>query len=496
MVCGGAAALAGSLLLTPVAIALGNDGLPGLLALLYPLIDLVLATVVARPGRAAAAGPLADDVLPRRGLRGPRGGRLEPGAEPEPEDVRLQRPHRRPVRHRVRAGVVGSVRPTPRRRRHPGAATAAGTLVGAATIALVALAFRPSGVPAWYVTVPALVTLIAAGGRLVLALREAQGAAEALRLSRTDELTGLPNRRAVLQDLEVGLQDGRPLALMLLDLDGFKDINDSLGHAAGDAVLEAAADRMRRIVRPDLAVARLGGDEFAVVVREGDADRAARAGPTVAVMLLEPLRVEGLELAIRASIGITVKGAGDLQATDLLRRADVAMYEAKVSRSGRAALRRRRATGSPGTGCGWPRTCVAASPRTSSSSGTSRRSTRRTRRITGVEALVRWQHPTEGLLLPLNFLPDARRSGLMLALSEAVAHQVVTDARRWVDSGFSFRVGMNCAPPELLGGSLLPRLFEAIDHARLPGGQPARRGHRGLVPLRPGAGPRDGARDP
>ena len=124
-----------------------------------------------------------------------------------------------------------------------------------------------AGVPAWYITVPALVTLIAAGWRLVLALREAQGAAEALRLSRTDELTGLPNRRAVLQDLQAGLLDGRPLALMLLDLDGFKDINDSLGHAAGDAVLEAAADRMRRFVRPDLTVARLGGDEFAVLVR-------------------------------------------------------------------------------------------------------------------------------------------------------------------------------------------------------------------------------------
>jgi EAL domain-containing protein (putative c-di-GMP-specific phosphodiesterase class I) len=90
-----------------------------------------------------------------------------------------------------------------------------------------------------------------------------------------------------------------------------------------------------------------------------------------------------------------------------------------------------------------------------------------TQHITGIEALVRWQHPTQGLMQPLHFLPDARRSGLMLALSEAVAHRVVNDARRWMDSGFDFRVAMNCAPPELMSGSLLPRLFESVDEAGL-----------------------------
>ena len=179
------------------------------------------------------------------------------------------------------------------------------------------------------------------------------------------------------------------------------------------------------------------------------------------------MRVEGLELAIRASIGITVKGDADVEGTDLLRRADVAMYEAKLTRSGTLlydasrdgfSRHRLRLAEDLRRGIAEDQLVVWYQPQIDAA----------TQRISGVEALVRWQHPTEGLLLPLNFLPDARRSGLMLALSEAVAHQVVTDARRWMDSGFSFRVGMNCAPPELLGGSLLPRLFDAIDRAGLP----------------------------
>ncbi|HYN76160.1 MAG TPA: bifunctional diguanylate cyclase/phosphodiesterase, partial [Candidatus Limnocylindria bacterium] len=343
----------------------------------------------------------------------------------------------------------------------------AGVLMGAASIALIALAVRPTGVTAWYITVPAVVTLVAAGYRLVLALRDAQGAADALRLSRTDELTGLPNRRAVLQDLDTAMRDGRPLALMLLDLDGFKDINDSLGHAAGDAVLGVAADRMGRFVGPGVSVARLGGDEFAVMVRDADPLALLEMAQRLRDDLLEPVRVEGLELAIRASIGITVKGEGDARATDLLRRSDVAMFEAKVSRAGTLlydasrdgfSRQRLRLAEDLRRGIAEDQLVVWYQPQVDAV----------THEVSGVEALVRWQHPTEGLLLPLHFLPDARRSGLMLALSEAVAHQVVGDARRWLDSGFSFRVSMNCAPPELLGGSLLPRLFDALENARLP----------------------------
>jgi EAL domain-containing protein (putative c-di-GMP-specific phosphodiesterase class I) len=90
--------------------------------------------------------------------------------------------------------------------------------------------------------------------------------------------------------------------------------------------------------------------------------------------------------------------------------------------------------------------------------------------VVGVEALVRWWHPVEGLLSPIAFLPDARRSGLMPAVTEVVMTHVIADARRWVDAGFVFRVGMNCAPPELVGGQFLPQLFDAIDRSGLSGG--------------------------
>ena len=469
VVCGGAACVAG-LLLMPVAAqfaAAGTDGTAVLVALLYPVIDLLLATIVvgqavlrlrevSRPtvflGAGFVALAVADSSLALNlnnatyvsnvvidMLYGAAFALVSAGACARRPDLAVLQERRQ------RAGV----------------------LMGAASIALIALAVRPTGVTAWYITVPAVVTLVAAGYRLVLALRDAQGAADALRLSRTDELTGLPNRRAVLQDLDTAMQDGRPLALMLLDLDGFKDINDSLGHAAGDAVLGVAADRVRRFVSPGVSVARLGGDEFAVMVRDADPLALLEMAQRLRDDLLEPVRVEGLELAIRASIGITVKGEGDARATDLLRRSDVAMFEAKASRAGTLlydasrdgfSRQRLRLAEDLRRGIAEDQLVVWYQPQVDAV----------THEVSGVEALVRWQHPTEGLLLPLHFLPDARRSGLMLALSEAVAHQVVGDARRWLDSGFSFRVSMNCAPPELLGGSLLPRLFDALENARLP----------------------------
>ena len=207
------------------------------------------------------------------------------------------------------------------------------------------------------------------------------------------------------------------------------------------------------------------------MVRDARPDRAARARPAA------PRRPPRAACASRVSSWRSApRSASRSRATatpgpPICCAAPTSRCTRPRSRAPARCSTTRRGTASPGTGCGWPRTSAAGSPRTSWSSGTSRRSMPPLSAGLGVEALVRWQHPTEGLLLPLHFLPDARRSGLMLALSEAVAHQVVADARRWLDSGFCFRVSMNCAPPELLGGSLLPRLFDAIESARLPAGR-------------------------
>jgi EAL domain-containing protein (putative c-di-GMP-specific phosphodiesterase class I) len=163
-----------------------------------------------------------------------------------------------------------------------------------------------------------------------------------------------------------------------------------------------------------------------------------------------------------------VRTPDDTSATDLLRRADIAMYEAKEARSGAllydtsqdgfSAQRLRRAE-ELRHGIAADELVLWYQPQVDAA----------TRKITAMEALVRWEHPTEGLLTPAAFLADARRAGLMPALSDVVMRQVVVDARRFTDAGFRFRVAMNCAPPELLGGQLLPRLFAALEDAGLPG---------------------------
>jgi len=257
------------------------------------------------------------------------------------------------------------------------------------------------------------------------------------------------------------------MGFMLLDLDGFKDINDSAGHATGDALLVRIADRLQRELGARMTVARLGGDEFALLLADDSLLTLLETAQEIRDILDEPHTIDGLQLHVRASIGITVREHGDTAATDLLRRADVAMYEAKASRNGallydhsqdgfsRARLQRaeelRRAIRGDELTV-WYQPQIDAARQV----------------VTSVEALVRWEHPADGLLLPISFLPDARRHGLMTELSVFVMERAIADSRRWADQGFDFQTSMNCAPPELLGDTLLPRLYAALDAAALP----------------------------
>ena len=121
---------------------------------------------------------------------------------------------------------------------------------------------------------------------------------------------------------------------MLLDLDGFKDVNDTLGHAAGDAVLQLAAHRMRKALPPSVLIGRLGGDEYAIVMRSSDTLELLETAQLVLDVLLQPAPIDGIEISTNASIGITVRAPGDSKSVELLRRADVAMYQAKSTRAG------------------------------------------------------------------------------------------------------------------------------------------------------------------
>jgi diguanylate cyclase (GGDEF)-like protein len=466
VVCCASVCLAAFVVLTPVSGAFPR--VPLLLAVLYPLLDLVLGTVVlaqvllrqrSRSLREAglALGFLAlatadssfvlslatDDYsssVPLDGLWGASFA-LVVGAACA-------------VRRGTPSGGLD--------RQHTG------VLLAASGVALAVLVVHPGGTIGWCVTVPAIVTLVCAGARMLLALREARGAAEAQRLSLTDELTGLPNRRALIAATDDRLRHGAPLGLLLLDLDGFKDVNDSLGHGVGDDVLVMVADRMRAALEPEILLSRLGGDEFALLAPVADEIDLLETANRIRTALQDPLRVQTLELSLDASVGITVREPDDATATELLRRADIAMYEAKASGTGALLFDPSQ------DGFSHHRLRRGEDLRQAIDGGQLRiwyqpQVDGRTRDVVSVEALVRWEHPDEGLLTPAAFLTDARRAGLMPALSEAVLDLVLADARRWLDAGFGFRVAMNWAPPELLGGRLLPRLVEGLHALDLPG---------------------------
>ncbi len=467
VICGGTACLTSALLLMPVASAVGTSGLPLLLALMYPVIDLALAVLVVaqvvlrlRPDLNHAVATCVGFVL----LAYADGHFVTSVASSTYNFSALSDV----VWGAGFALIVGSAcRPggTPLaavpRRRGPA------VLVCAAGVAIVVLTLRPADGLGPYIAVPAVLTLLAAGGRLVLALREATGAAEALALSQTDDLTMLPNRRAVRNRMDEALAKHEPLALMLLDMDGFKEVNDTLGHAAGDTVLQLAAHRMRDVLPPEVMIARLGGDEFAVVTTSDDEIELLESAQLILDTLSEPMMVDGIEIASSASIGIAVHAETDSSASELLRRADVAMYQAKLTRAGAALYDSHRDAFSR------PRLQLAEELRKGIADGQlmlwyQPQIDAVTRQVCGLEALVRWQHPTQGLLSPAEFLPAARRAGLMLMLSDETARQAVADVKRLRMSGLMHRVAINCAPPELLSGVFVPRLYEALAVAGVP----------------------------
>src|ERR1700712_1860743 len=271
VVCGGTACLAGSPLLVRVGGAGGGRGVPLLVAMLYPMIDvalilLVVGQLVLRVRRSLEKSAvlclglslfaIADLNFVANLPGGTYGFNVVDGLLWAAGFALIVEAACQPRRAEV-------LKALPRR---PGPLL----MVGPAFIAIAVLAVRPHTGLGPYLTWPAVLTLLAAGGRLVLALREAKGAAEAFALSRTDDLTLLPNRRSVIARLDAELAADHPLALMLLDLDGFKDVNDTLGHAAGDSVLQLAAHRMRQALPSSVMIGRLGGDEYAIVMASAD----------------------------------------------------------------------------------------------------------------------------------------------------------------------------------------------------------------------------------
>jgi diguanylate cyclase len=172
--------------------------------------------------------------------------------------------------------------------------------------------------------------MLAIGGPLTLALRDRDRLTQAVHLAGTDELTSLANRRNVVGGLGRALTTDRPLALMILDLDGFKHVNDTYGHPAGDLVLQVVAARLRASLGSDHLVARLGGDEFAVQVPEDDPAVLLQRAHAIRATLGRPIDIGPATVSIGVSIGITIRNPSHATPTDLLREADRAMYQAKL----------------------------------------------------------------------------------------------------------------------------------------------------------------------
>jgi diguanylate cyclase (GGDEF)-like protein len=381
------------------------------------------------------------------------------------------------------AGVICTVlaavlqpAPVPRTRTDPSATTiGAFVVIIASTIVLVVVAVStPSETAAWCAGVAAT----ASGVRLLLNVRDLSQLTVSRREALTDELTGLANRRAVLRRVAELCDEHEPVVVALLDLDKFKEVNDGLGHSAGDDLLRLVAARLQPVLAPADVLGRLGGDEFAVVARVPDttapAELALTLGRALHQQFAEPFEVGGLSLHVSVSVGLThadgaAAGAGDGQAMRalLLRQADAAMYDAKRSGAEVTVYDGDRHVDSSGHlalveemrhGLAAGEFVLHHQPQVDIATG----------RTLGVEALVRWAHPTRGLLAPADFLLQAEVHGLMGQLTDTVLRLAVAQAATWRAAGLDLRVSVNLSASNLLDTALPRRVAELLESCAVP----------------------------
>jgi diguanylate cyclase (GGDEF)-like protein len=270
----------------------------------------------------------------------------------------------------------------------------------------------------------------------------------AIALATHDPLTGLPNRTLFHERLDDLLAAQQLIAVLLVDLDGFKEVNDTLGHALGDELLVEVGRRLRPLLpAPDL-IARLGGDEFAVFIAVDDEAQALQRVDELLAHIRLPFDIAELDFDIDASIGIAMADDPSLSASDLIRRADVAMYTAKEDRTGRAlyssdrdhySAERLALAGRLRRGIADGELVVFYQPQIELSTGT----------VTGVEALLRWNYPGRGLVSPDEFIPVAERTELIRPLTSFVFTTAIAQAAAWQRAGYALQVSVNLSPRNL-----------------------------------------------
>jgi len=280
-----------------------------------------------------------------------------------------------------------------------------------------------------------------------------------------DALTGLPNRASFQEHAAAALEGSAPgerVAVVLMDLDQFKQVNDTLGHQTGDELLQEVGRRLRSAVRDGDFAARLGGDEFVVLVRAGsDEGSVLTAARRVAAAVQAPVELRGMRLDVRVSVGIAVFPEHGVDVHDLLQRADVAMYAAKSLHDGPQLYRQEADQNSP------RRLQLATDLR----QAIERRemlvhyqpqADLVTTAVTGVEALCRWSHPRHGPVSPDEFIPVAEQTGLITQLTLHVVTEALSCCRRWRRSGHDLGVSVNVSARSLVDSGFVDDVLDVV----------------------------------
>jgi diguanylate cyclase (GGDEF)-like protein/PAS domain S-box-containing protein len=286
-----------------------------------------------------------------------------------------------------------------------------------------------------------------------------------------DGLTGLPNRVLLLDRLQHALaaaqRDGTSLGLLLMDLNRFKEVNDALGHHAGDLLLQQVGTRLRGALRPADTIARLGGDEFAIILPATDEAGVVAMVKSLQIRLHAPFSVEGQPVAMAASIGMALSPEHGLEGDTLMRHADVAMYLAKRTEAGysmyeaeqdRNSTERLSLIGELRRAIDEGELVLYYQPKFDLHNG----------QLAGVEALVRWEHPLRGLMAPDQFVPIAEQAGLIEPLTRWVLRSALIQASAWRRIGLDVPVAVNLSMRSLYDDQLPDKIDELLRAARTP----------------------------
>lgn len=282
------------------------------------------------------------------------------------------------------------------------------------------------------------------------------------RLASLDALTDLANRSAWQTRLAEVLADERPITILLIDLDGFKEVNDSFGHSAGDAVLKDVAQQMRTTLGQAIMLARLGGDEFVALLPGNNEQTARHIAQELMQAIAKPIDFAGQAIAVRASIGIALAPMHGARAEDILNAADLALYKAKSSGKGRyelftAALREVAVA----------RRSFERELRLAFENGEfelfyQAQVCTSTRRLSGAEALIRWNHPSRGLLTPLSFIDVLSEKQSAPAIGEWILRTACAAAVEWQKKQPSFRISVNLFEAQLRSNRLLTTVCDTL----------------------------------